>query len=137
MIKLVVPGNPKGKGRPRFSKWGAYTDKATKEYESRVKDIFEVSGQQGYMDKEPLFVQIKAFYNIPESYTKKRKKAIMDCLELPTKKPDADNIAKIILDALNGLAYEDDTQVITLNVIKLYDRDNKGPRVEVSIQKLV
>lgn len=41
----------------------------------------------------------------------------------PQKKPDTDNIAKIVLDALNGLAYPDDKQVVELQVLKTYDLD--------------
>lgn len=51
----------------------------------------------------------------------------------PVKKPDADNIAKIICDALNGIAYRDDTQIISLKVLKIYD---KGSGVQVNIKEL-
>jgi Holliday junction resolvase RusA-like endonuclease len=50
----------------------------------------------------------------------------------PVKKPDADNIAKIICDALNGIAYRDDTQIISLKVLKIYD---KGSGVQVKIKE--
>lgn len=43
----------------------------------------------------------------------------------PVKKPDCDNIAKIILDALNKIAYKDDSQVIELSVKKLYSEKAK------------
>ncbi|HHL2031183.1 RusA family crossover junction endodeoxyribonuclease [Clostridium perfringens] len=60
-----------------------------------------------------------------KSYSKKRVQAIRDGLEKPTKKPDADNIAKIILDSLNGIAYKDDSQIIELMVVKRHTEDDK------------
>lgn len=52
---------------------------------------------------------------------------------MPAKKPDADNIAKIICDSLNNVAYRDDTQVIELTVIKRYAKE---PKVKVMISAL-
>ncbi|HHQ4407925.1 TPA: RusA family crossover junction endodeoxyribonuclease [Clostridium perfringens] len=68
------------------------------------------------------------YYKIPKSYTKKRVQAIRDGLEKPTKKPDGDNIAKIIFDSLNGISYKDDSQILELRVIKIYTEDKE--RVE-------
>ena len=56
---------------------------------------------------------------------------------LPTKKPDVDNIIKIILDSLNGLAYKDDVQIVACTCQKLYVNDDNEPRVEVKIEKIV
>ncbi|HHD2713896.1 RusA family crossover junction endodeoxyribonuclease [Clostridium perfringens] len=75
---------------------------------------------------------IVAYYKIPKSYSKKRVQAIRDGLEKPIKKPDADNIAKIILDSLNGIAYKDDSQIIELSVIKRYTEENE--RVEFELR---
>ena len=50
----------------------------------------------------------------------------------PTKKPDADNIAKAVCDALNGIACKDDSQVVDLTVRKHY---SKFPRVQVFISE--
>ena len=49
----------------------------------------------------------------------------------PTKKPDADNIGKVVLDALNGIAYEDDKQVIELRVSKQYSEEREGLRITI------
>ena len=49
----------------------------------------------------------------------------------PTKKPDADNIAKVICDALNGSAYHEDTQVVKLTVRKVYTEGEPKVRVEI------
>ncbi|NFS59368.1 RusA family crossover junction endodeoxyribonuclease, partial [Clostridium sporogenes] len=50
----------------------------------------------------------------------------------PTIKPDVDNIAKVILDSLNGLAYKDDKQIVTCGISKWYGED---PRVEVILEE--
>lgn len=125
MIKeFTIPGEPKGKARPRFGKGRTYTPKETAEYEEMVG--MEYKRQcDGYNftfdgDKLPVSVAINAFFGIPKSASKK-KRAQMVCGEiLPTKKPDADNIAKIIMDGLNGVAFSDDAQVISLTVNKMY-----------------
>lgn len=67
-----------------------------------------------------------------KSYSKKRVQAIRDGLEKPTKKPDADNIAKIILDSLNGIAYKDDAYVADFRVIKEYTEDEERVEFELS-----
>ncbi|MGU8281019.1 RusA family crossover junction endodeoxyribonuclease [Clostridium perfringens] len=74
---------------------------------------------------------IIAYYKIPKSYTKKRVQVIREGLEKPTKKPDADNIAKIILDSLNGVAYKDDSQIVDIRIIKKYTEDDE--RIEFEL----
>ncbi len=49
---------------------------------------------------------------------------------MPTTKPDGDNILKVVLDALNGLAYDDDKQVVKMGIIKVYGA-NPGLMVQV------
>lgn len=128
-LSFTVQGAPKGKGRPRLTKTGiAYTPKDTAVYENLVRLAFS----QSYPDWEPrdtcVKAEIKAYYPIPKSFSKVKHIKAEDGFIYPTKKPDADNIAKSILDSLNGIAYRDDAQVITLEVYKLYSTQ---PRVEV------
>lgn len=49
----------------------------------------------------------------------------------PTKKPDIDNVIKVIADALNGVAYDDDKQIIDVSARKVY---SETPRVDVRIR---
>lgn len=126
MITFFVDGAPKGKGRPRFSRGRAYTPKDTVEYEKRIAQSYD-----GDMHTSPIFVDIRAFFSIPKSYTKKQKKAIKNGDLTPTKKPDCDNIGKVVLDALNGIAYEDDKQVIDLRVTKKYSTDREGLEITI------
>ena len=117
-LKHVVEG-VMGKARPRVTRSGhAYTPKNTVNYENYVKLKYVADG--GERREGPIKAVIHVFYEIPQSATKKRRTAILEGLELPTKKPDADNIAKIILDSLNGIAFHDDSQVTNLVVEKYY-----------------
>lgn len=117
-ICFSVPGKPQGKGRPRFTRSGpTYTPDRTAEYEERVKLAYKQAGAgklSGFVSAD-----ICAVFAVPKSYTKARRAAALSVSFAP-KKPDCDNIAKIILDALNGLAYDDDAQVVKLRVEKRY-----------------
>ena len=127
-VFFEVIGKIKGKARPRVTKSGhAYTPDSTVEYEqlvqlaykSRCGSVF-FGNIEGSAEKQPIEVHIRAMYAIPKSYTKGRRLAAVHNMLLPTKKPDADNIAKIICDALNGVAYADDAQIVKMRVDKVY-----------------
>lgn len=131
VIKFSVPGEPKGKGRPRLGRSGhAYTPHDTANYENLVKVCFA----EAFPDFVPLdgevYVDITAYYKIPKSVSKKKAFDMALGIVNPTKKPDLDNIAKIICDSLNGMAYGDDAQVTKLIVRKLY---TNTPKVDVAI----
>ncbi len=136
MIQFTVPGEPKGKGRPRMTKQGhAFTPKDTVNYENWVKTCFLSSQQPRFTDPDqPLCADITAYMAIPASATKKKREAMLSGLIRPTKKPDRDNIEKIVLDSLNGIAYPDDKQVTDGEFKKRYS-DN--PRVEITIKSAV
>ena len=121
MLEFEVIGKPRGKERPRLGKYGrTYTPKQTKEYEEQVQEAFKLK----YGNIEPLEGAIRAciyaVFEVPKSYSKKRRKEILEKEILYTHKPDGDNIAKAILDSLNGLAFKDDAQVTSLIVEKIY-----------------
>ena len=142
MLEFIVYGEPKGKGRPRFNRrtGTAYSPTATKDYEDLVRLSFINTykgvmsyGMQPYGMHIPLKATIEAFYALPKSGSRARKSRMLANVERPTKKPDTDNIAKIILDALNGLAYHDDAQIVELNLIKCY---GEIPCVRVKIEEV-
>ena len=131
-VYFEIPGEPAGKGRPRFTRNGhTYTPKETVSYENLVKIIFRQNFPQLMPSENRLKVVIDAYFTIPKSFSKKKKELAYDALISPTKKPDCDNIAKIILDALNGIAYKDDKQVVKLQVNKYY---SEQPCVLVQIK---
>lgn len=131
-MKIVVYGKIRGKQRPRVCRGHAFTPKQTKEYEELIKISY--INQGGEYFEGALRVRIEAYYKIPKSYSKRKVQAIKEGLEQPVKKPDSDNIAKIILDSLNSVAYKDDAQVIELTVIKRYTEHLE--RVEFEIDEL-
>jgi Holliday junction resolvase RusA-like endonuclease len=139
MIQFTVYGTPVGKGRPKFSTFNghatAYTPQKTVNYENLVK--LSVQQQQKGLkpfDKDvPLQADIIAYFPIPKSTSMKRRKMMLEGKIRHTKKCDADNLAKSILDALNGIAFYDDSQVCELSVSKLYS-DN--PRAEITIREI-
>lgn len=134
MVKhcFTVWGDPRGKGRPRFTMRGhAFTDAVTVEYEGRVKKAWE-SETFYRIDDKPITIIINAYFRVPVSLSKKKRAALFGTEYLH--KPDVDNIGKIILDALNGFAYQDDRQIACLMVSKWYvESDGEQPRVEIEI----
>lgn len=132
-IIFTIKGDPKGKGRPRFTKTGrVYTPAETTKYENLVALSYRNSAK-GYKFTSPVRVTVKAFHKPPKGKSKKVTEDMLNGHILPTKKPDADNVAKIILDGLNHVAWDDDTQVVDMMVTKRYAEE---PMVAVIIEEI-
>ena len=134
-VKFIVPGEPCGKGRPRFSrKLGkAYTPDKTAMYENLVKVEYQSQCKAyKFPDGAMLDMRILAYYGIPKSESKKKKALMRRNAIRPTKRPDFDNVAKLVADALNQVAYRDDTQIVDCQVRKFYSDE---PRTEVLIMR--
>lgn len=131
---VVVEGKIKGKARPRFNtKTGrAFTPDDTITYENWIR--FAYQEQDGRYLTGAIRARIEVYYKIPKSYPKKRVQAIRDGLEMPLKKPDSDNIGKIVLDSLNKIAFDDDSQVADLRVIKKWTEDVE--RIEFELEEI-
>lgn len=131
---IVVEGKIKGKARPRFNtKTGrAFTPNDTINYENWIKNCY--IEQCGELLEGSIKAKIFVYYKIPKSYTKKRVELIRQCKEHPCKKPDADNIAKIVLDSLNKIAFNDDAQVVELIVIKKWTEEQE--RIEFELENI-
>ena len=117
MYQFIVPGAPRGKQRPKVTRNGAYTPEETKRYEEKVLACYLNEYPRMKPIRNGVNVHITAFFEIPKSYGKARRERILNGLERPTKKPDADNIAKIILDALNGKVILDNKQADRIEVL--------------------
>lgn len=136
-LTLIIPGEPCAQGRPRFSTHGgfvkAYDPAKSRDYKAYVKMCAIKSMQeQGWtLTEKALSIEIRAFMSIPSSKSKKFKQAAVLGVERPTKKPDIDNIFKCVTDALSGIAYKDDKQIVAATVNKWYA---EVPRVEVMIR---
>lgn len=136
-IRFTIPGDPVGKGRPRFSTAGkfakAYTPAKTVNYENLVKLEYERQCHGLAFDQDvPLDMRITAYYSIPQSVSKRKRELMLDRKIRPMKKADWDNIGKIVCDSLNGIAYHDDVQIVDAQVRKFY---GETPRVVVTIQE--
>lgn len=123
MREFKIPGKVQAKQRPRFSKSGiVYTPKETRIYENYVRLCYEDYAK--HYKWEPFAGQIRAevevFLQVPKSDSKLKKQAKIIGEIRPTTKPDCDNLAKSILDSLNGLAYQDDKLICELEVKKFY-----------------
>ena len=132
-IDFTVPGKPTGKERPRVTSHGTYTPTRTRSYEKLVAEKYIEAAKDKYDPEkvEAAEVYITAYFGVPKSWTIHAKR---DHYNQPAgKKPDADNIGKIICDALNGVAYKDDACVSELDVSKVYCDKDEEPRVEVTV----
>ena len=133
-VQFSIAGNPQGKARPRFSRGHAYTPDATKKYETMTAFLYRRAANGFFFSqKTPLSVTILVFFAAPKNTSKKKKEVMLNGEAFPVRKPDADNIAKIILDALNGTAYHDDAQIVQLSVRKQYAEKNS---VEVILEDI-
>lgn len=122
MYHVTMLGTPKGKGRPRFANGHAYTPEETRGYETHMRAEFrrQNPGAQPIPENAPVTVEVVAFFPIPKCISRKEREAIYAGSKLPTRKPDADNILKLVCDALNGLAWHDDKQVVSMRCEKRY-----------------
>lgn len=124
-MRFLVETKPQGKARARTfydnraGKMRSVTPEQTRDYESLVRWSYKAAGGE-YYDKQLISVDIQAFYPIPKSFSKKKHTAAVMGKMRPTSKPDLDNIVKAILDSLNGVAWYDDSQVVSLTVNKYY-----------------
>ena len=130
-MQITIPGKPKGKDRPRFYKGHAVTSASTRAYERKVKSIYKKETSITFHGA--VIVSIKAFYQIPKNTPKAVKKMMLDGERLPCVRPDIDNLPKIILDALNGVAYDDDKQVVDMIITKRYAEE---AHVDVEVQEV-
>ena len=123
-ISFTVPGQPVGKGRPRAFRMGKgvrmFTPEKTVSYENLV-----ATAAQGAMRGQPpvegaVAVNLDIRLMVPMSWSAKKRAQALEGQIHPTKKPDADNVTKAIFDAMNGIVWGDDVQVVRLSLCKRY-----------------
>ena len=135
--KFCIHGDPQGKGRPRFSTVCGHVHTRTPDetvlYENLVKTEYRQQVGVKFPDDAMLDVRIFAYYPIPKSVSKRKRQAMLEKRIRPIKKPDWDNVGKVICDSLNGIAYRDDAQVVDSMVRKFYGED---PKVVVTIEEI-
>lgn len=147
-VVVVLEGDPRGKGRPRFAARGGFvkvfTDPETVAYEELIQEeVLRYIGGQALVDRTrqirrrtfieaykdfggsvvftgPVRVEIEIRHAIRDSWTKAKKAGALAGTVAPTIKPDPDNVAKIWFDAFNGCMWNDDTQVIKVSIERLF-----------------
>jgi Holliday junction resolvase RusA-like endonuclease len=136
-MKFTVLGIPVAKGRPKFAKRGnfvtSYTPQDTVNYENLVRLSYQQSCNELRVLQGEVSMKIDSFFPIPKSTSKKKHQLMAIGAIQHTKKPDADNVAKAICDALNKIAYVDDSQIVSLEVNKYY---SDVPRAEITITEV-
>ena len=133
MRRITILGEPFGKQRHRAGKGFSYTPAKTVNYENLVQLIYQEAYAGQKMLEGPMAIRIDAWFGIPKSTSKKKKALMLEGKIRPTKRPDIDNIEKIIADALEGLAYANDSCIVKAQVEKWYA---EIPRVEVRLVEL-
>lgn len=136
-VELTIPGEPQGKARAKIfrNKNGAahgVTPDSTVLYENLIKLTY---GKRPLLDG-PIGMELTAFYRVPKSASKANKVLMTSGALRPCKKPDTDNIIKVVSDALNGHAYRDDAQVVEVTAVKLYCPEGVEPCVHVALWKV-
>ena len=136
MLHFHIDGDPVPKGRPKFTSIAGfmrtYTPKKTVDYELTVRAAAKAAMGPTDLLETPVGVYLYIRLPIPKSHSKKRKDACLSGQEKPIKKPDIDNLAKSILDGMNGVIWKDDAQIVSLHVTKVYA---SGAGVDVLIKE--
>lgn len=137
-IEIIVDGIPVAKGRPKFRRIGnfvqAYTPAKTKKAENYIKKCFQEQVKNFEILPDCAISLALTFYMpIPKSTSKKKAKEMAENNTFHTKKPDIDNLIKLVQDALNGIAWKDDGCICRIDAIKCYGSE---PKTFISIYYL-
>lgn len=125
--EFEVIGEVVGKERPRVNMYtgSVYTPNKTKDYEFLIQQYFKMKYPNHQTLEGRLSIQIIAYLKIPKSTSNKKTQEMLENKISPTKKPDIDNIAKVVLDAMNKFVFKDDNQVSKISVEKRYENEEK------------
>lgn len=127
-LTFHIDCDPRGQGRPRFRVLAGHVHP----YKAAEDVAWEKAIRQAFVDEaltdkhwpmrseKPVGVYVRAIQPVAASMSKKRREQILNYEIIPTKKPDLDNIVKSVLDALNKIAWKDDTQVVSITAAKLH-----------------
>ncbi len=121
-VSFSIPGIPIAKGRPRFGNGRVYTPQRTSNAESKSQQAAVVAMNKARFRPTagPVEVELEFFFPVPESWPKhKRVRAGRGELK-PASRPDIDNLAKQVTDAMNGVVYIDDAQIVSLSARKWF-----------------
>lgn len=132
-FSIEIGGEPKGKGRPRFSRKSgtAYTPEQTRLYEIAIRAAAgEFMGRRPPVEG-PVVVRVHAYFSIPKSWTKRKQAQARVGIIKHCSAPDCDNVLKVATDPLNGIVWRDDRQVYDAQVTKAY---SDRPRLLIVVE---
>lgn len=135
-IKLTFDGEPVSAGRPRFARRGNYVSTYDPPKSKQAKQVIASLAKKeatGELIEGPIMVEAYFYKAMPKAFSKTKKKQGIDGTLRPVTKPDTDNYVKLLLDAINGIFYKDDNQVVDVIGHKYY---TDKPRTEIIITSL-
>lgn len=136
-VTVVLSGDPQGKGRPRAVVRGKfatmYTPAKTRTYEGMIR----TAAMDAMAGRDPISVpveiELRAVFAVPPSWSQKKRAAAITGEIRPAKKPDIDNVIKAWTDAMNGVVFADDCQIVKGTFSKVY---GPAPLVAVTVKPL-
>ena len=130
-MTFKIHGKIKAKQRPKFGQGRTYTPTDTINYENYIKILYQQECKKHFTG--PVKMVITAYFQMPASKIKTERalKKFLSELPYPAKKPDADNIGKIVADSINGIAYKDDSQVVDMQIFKKWSNAEEYVEVEI------
>jgi Holliday junction resolvase RusA-like endonuclease len=137
MISFTVPGEPRGKGRPRATirgqHAGVYTDAKTASYENLIRLAAKAAmGAQAPLEGS-LSLMVMILMQPPASASKRRRAGMLSGEIRPTKRPDTNNVVAAAQDGMNQVVYRDDAQIVMLHASKRY---STTPGLEITVAPL-
>lgn len=136
-VTVVLSGDPQGKGRARAYRVGNfikhYTPEKTRTYEGMIRTaaMDAMSGRE--IIANPVEIELTAVFAVPASWSQKKRAAAIGGSLRPAKKPDIDNVIKAWTDAMNGVVFADDCQIVRGSFEKLY---GPAPMVSVTVREV-
>ena len=129
MIVITIPGEPIGKGRPRFGNGHTYTPEKTQRWEQAA--AWEARRQyKGKPLEGPVGLTVVAEFSIPSSWPKWKQEEAEEGMVAHIVKPDGSNVLKAVEDALSGIVFHDDSQIASVMIDKWYGNE-PGVTLEV------
>lgn len=140
-VRLFIPGEPVPKGRPRAYRMGRgrighYTPEKTRNWERAARRVAASAMGSRAPLIGPVRLKVTAVFSPPASWPRWKLSLVANERILPTGRFDADNIVKAVSDALNGVVWEDDAQVVAIEASKRYSAGSVAPGVYAEILPL-
>lgn len=136
-VRIIVPGKPVAKGRPRLTTINGHARAFTPDRTVRYENLVATAGAGAMNGAAPLegalAVTLTAYFQLPKGASKARRVVAAEGRDWHTCRPDGDNIIKAACDALNGIVWRDDAQVASVQIVKLYQ---ETPRLEIEVRHL-